>query len=299
MIYNSILDLVGNTPLVRLNKVEKDINTSCQLYAKLEKNNPAGSAKDRAVKQMLIDFQQKGLLKEGSVIVEPTSGNTGIALSALANYYGYKVTIVMPSSMSEQRRALMKAYNAELVLVDGNMTMAINKAKEIVSNTPGALMLGQFTNLSNVKAHFLTTGPEIYKDVPDVDYILAGVGTGGTISGIGEYFKSVKAQARIIGLEPASSPFLTKGIAGKHKIQGIGAGMKPDNFVSEYVDEVRTVGDDEAIETAKYIVRKEGYLVGISSGAALAGAIDLIREKKLENKKLAVVFPDTGERYSW
>jgi cysteine synthase A len=177
--------------------------------------------------------------------------------------------------------------------------MAINKAKEIVSNTPGALMLGQFTNLSNVKAHFLTTGPEIYKDVPDVDYILAGVGTGGTISGIGEYFKSVKAQARIIGLEPASSPFLTKGIAGKHKIQGIGAGMKPDNFVSEYVDEVRTVGDDEAIETAKYIVRKEGYLVGISSGAALAGAIDLIREKKLENKKLAVVFPDTGERYSW
>ncbi|MCI2069067.1 MAG: cysteine synthase family protein [Bacilli bacterium] len=299
MIYNSILELIGNTPLVRLQKIEKSLNTNCQIYGKLEKQNPAGSAKDRAVFQILKDMQAQGLLHEGSTIVEPTSGNTGIALACLACYFSYHAIIVMPSSMSEQRKALMKDYQAELVLVDGNMTAAINKAKEIVASIKGAVMLFQFSNPSNPKAHFLTTGEEIIADLPDVDYVLAGIGTGGTISGIGEALKKKGMKTKIIGLEPSSSPFITKGIAGKHKIQGIGAGFIPDNFLKEYVDEVQTVDDDQAIQTAKDLVKEEGLFVGISSGASLAGAINLIKERKLEKKKIVVIFPDSGERYSW
>jgi cysteine synthase A len=299
MIYNSITELIGNTPLMRLLRIEDDLKLPCEIYGKLEKQNPAGSAKDRAVFQMLKDLRAKGLIKEGCTIVEPTSGNTGIALAALGNYYGYKVIIVMPAMMSEQRKALMKAYGAKLVLVDGNMQMALEKAGEIVESTPGAVMLSQFDNLSNAKAHFLTTGKEIATDLPDVDYILAGIGTGGTISGIGRYFKENNLKARIIGLEPASSPFLTQGIAGKHQIQGIGAGFKPGTYQEQYVDEVQTVTDEDALNYSRLLVKKEGLLVGISSGAALAGAINLIRTQELTDKKIVVIFPDTGERYSW
>lgn len=299
MIYDSIVDLIGNTPLVRLHKIEEEIHTNNQIYAKLEKQNPAGSIKDRAVISMLLDFQKRGLLHKGTTIVEPTSGNTGIALAALGNYYGYHIVIVMPATMSEQRKQLIKAYSAELVLVDGGMPAAIAKAQEILKEVPGSLMLSQFDNPANPAAHYLYTGKEILDDLPDVDYVLAGIGTGGTISGIGHYLKEHKSHAVIVGLEPASSPFLTTGVAGKHKIQGIGAGFAPANYEKQYVDYIRTVSDDDAINTAKDIAKQEGYLVGISSGAALSGAISLIKEKKISGQKFVVIFPDTGERYSW
>jgi cysteine synthase A len=299
MIAQSILDLIGKTPLLRLKRIEESISSSCQIYAKLENRNPAGSAKDRAVKQMLLDLQAQGLLHPGSTLIEPTSGNTGIALAALGCYFSYHIVIIMPSSMSEQRRTLMKIYNAELILVDGGMSACVEKAKEMQKKIPGSLILGQFVNPSNPKAHYLTTGPEIHQDLPEADYILAGFGTGGTISGIGQYYKENKFKTKIIALEPASSPLLTQGKTGRHRIQGIGADFIPANFHREYIDEIRDVGDEEALQAARLIVRKEGILVGISSGAALAGACDLIREKKLEKQKLVVIFPDEGERYTW
>jgi len=299
MIYNSILELIGNTPLVRLSKIEQSYNIDNQLYGKLEKQNPAGSIKDRAVYQMLSDYQQKGLLKKGSTIIEPTSGNTGIALCALGNYFDYSVIIVMPKSMSIQRQQLMQAYNGQLVLVDGGMKEAVAKAEELKEKIPGSLILGQFNNPSNPKAHYLTTGREILNDVPDLDYLFAGIGTGGTISGLGKFFKENHPDTKIIGIEPFSSPLITKGHAGPHKIQGIGANFIPDNYHRKYVDQVIEVKDEDAISTAKDLVKKEGLLVGISSGAALIGAINYIKENNISDKKIVTILPDTGERYSW
>ncbi len=299
MIYNSIVDLVGNTPLVRLHMVEDAIHTDCEIYAKLEKQNPAGSIKDRVALNMLLDYKKKGLLNKDAIIIEPTSGNTGIALSAFGNYFKNKVIIIMPSSMSEQRKELMKDYNAELILVDGGMDKCVEKANEIHANTKNSLIAGQFNNPSNVEAHFLHTGPEIHKDIADLDYVFAGIGTGGTISGIGKYFKANNLKTNIIGIEPASSPLITEGHAGKHKIQGIGANFVPDNYKAEYVDKVITVKDDDAIYWAKAITKLEGLLVGISSGASLCGAVQSIENNKLHHKKIVVIFPDTGERYSW
>ena len=299
MIYNSIVDLVGNTPLIRLHKIEKAINTDCEIYAKLEKQNPAGSIKDRVALNMVLDYQKRGIIDKDTTIIEPTSGNTGIALSCLGNYYGYKIIIVMPSTMSEQRKMLMKAYNAELVLVDGGMEACVEKAKEIHSTISNSIIAGQFINPANVDAHFKNTGPEIYKDLADVDSIFAGIGTGGTISGIGKFFKTKGLPTKIFGIEPASSPLLTEGKTGKHKIQGIGADFIPDNYKKEYIDQVITVKDDDAIYWAMAITKTEGLLVGISSGASLSGAISIIRNMKLHNKKIVVIFPDTGERYSW
>ncbi len=299
MIYNSIIDLIGNTPLMRLHKIENHFNINSQLYGKLEKQNPAGSIKDRAAYQMIKDYQEKGLLHKGSVIIEPTSGNTGIALCALGCYFDYKVIIVMPKSMSVQRQQLMKAYHGELVLVDGGMEQAVEKARDIQKTIPGSLIAGQFDNPSNPKAHYLYTGKEILDDVPDLDYLFAGIGTGGTISGLGRFFKENHPSTKIIGIEPFSSPLITKGEVGPHKIQGIGANFIPKNFIHKYVDEVITVKDQEAIDTAVLLTKEEGLFVGISSGAALKGAINYLADNKLKDKKVAVIFPDTGERYSW
>lgn len=299
MIYNSIIDLVGNTPLVRLHKVEEAINTDCEIYGKLEKNNPAGSIKDRVALNMLLDYQKRGLLNKNTVIIEPTSGNTGIALSAFGNYFKNKVIIIMPSTMSEQRKELMKDYNAELILVDGGMDNCVEKANEIHATIKDSIIAGQFQNPANVEAHYLHTGPELHKDINNLDYVFAGIGTGGTISGIGKYFKVNKLPTNIIGIEPASSPLITEGHAGKHKIQGIGANFIPENYKAEFVDKVITVKDDDAIYWAKAITKLEGLLVGISSGASLCGAVSTIEKEKLHHKKIVVIFPDTGERYSW
>ncbi|MDR0934770.1 MAG: cysteine synthase A [Erysipelotrichaceae bacterium] len=299
MVYKNIVELIGNTPLVKLDKIKKAHNLNFDLYGKLEKQNPAGSIKDRPVLEIFKDYQKAGVLKKGSTIIEPTSGNTGIALSALANYFDYKVIIVMPSSMSIERRNLIKAYNAELVLVDGGMADAVNKAEELKKSIPGSIIFGQFTNLSNPKSHYLHTAIEIHEDLKKADVIIAGIGTGGTISGIGRYYKENNLPIEIIGVEPTNSPLISKGYSGKHKIQGIGANFIPETLNLNYVDKIITVEDEVAIETAKDIVRKEGLLVGISSGAALAAAISLSKDKKYENKNIVVILPDTGERYQW
>ncbi len=293
MMINDITELIGKTPLVRLNKINPNI------YAKLEKGNPAGSIKDRAVLGIIKDYQSKGLIHEGSTLIEPTSGNTGIALACLSNYFGYRCIIVMPESMSVQRRELIKAYGAELVLVKGGMSECEAKAKELLKEIPGSLIFGQFDNPANKLAHYLTTGPEILEDLPDVDVIVAGFGTGGTISGIGRYFKEHKPGVEIIGVEPESSPLVSKGIAGPHKIQGIGANFVPNNLDLSYIDRIETVNDEDAINMARTIVKKEGYLVGISSGAALSKALEISNREEYEGKKIVVIFPDTGERYSW
>lgn len=299
MIYKNITELIGNTPLVRLDKIKSAYGLNVELYGKLEKNNPAGSVKDRPVLQILLDYQKAGVIKKGSTIIEPTSGNTGIALAALSNYFDYKVIIVMPSSMSIERRNLIKAYNAELVLVEGGMKQAVEKAEELKESIEGSIIFGQFVNISNPKAHYIHTAEEIYEDLKDVDVIVAGIGTGGTVSGVGRFFKEKKLKTEIIGVEPASSPLINAGIAGKHKIQGIGANFIPDVLNLEYVDRVVTVSDEDAIECAKEIVKQEGLLVGISSGAALKAAIEIAKDKKYENKKIVVILPDTGERYQW
>ena len=300
MIKDSILDLVGNTPLVRLHKIEEHFNLSVEIYAKLEKNNPVGSIKDRPVLEMLKGYQEKGLIKEGSTIIEATSGNTGIALAALGNYFNYHIIIVMPSSMSEQRKALIRAYGAELVLVEqGGMKGANEKALELQKEIHGSIIFGQFDNLDNPKAHYLHTAGEIEEDIPDLDYLFAGFGTGGTISGIARYFKEKEKATKFIGVEPASSPLLSENKAGPHKIQGIGANFIPNTLDAKLIDEVVTCKDDDAINMAKLICKKEGLLVGISSGAALASAINYINKNNLKNKKVVVIFPDTGERYSW
>ena len=302
MLYNNTLELVGNTPIVRLGKIEKkfNLNEKIKLFGKVEKNNPIGSVKDRPVKQMLLDLFESGKLKEGSTIIEPTSGNTGIAMAAIGSYLKLNVIIVMPSSMSQERRKLIKDYGAKLELVDGGMSVAVERANQLNNEIKDSVIPGQFINQSNVKAHYNYTAPEIFNDIPDVDYIVAGIGTGGTATGIGKYIVDNKKQTKVIGVEPESSPLLTKGKASPHKIQGIGANFIPDILDQKVISEIIDVSDDNAINTARDICLTEGLLVGISSGASVYGAVEL--SKKIEvNKEIKIVsiLPDTGERYTW
>ena len=302
MIYNNVLELVGNTPIVRLEKIEKkfNLNEKIKLFGKVEKNNPVGSVKDRPVKQMLLDLIESGKLKEGSTIIEPTSGNTGIAMAAIGSYLKLNVIIVMPSSMSQERRKLIKDYGAKLELVDGGMSVAVERANQLNKEIKDSVIPGQFVNQSNVKAHYNYTAPEIFKDIPDIDYIVAGIGTGGTATGIGKYILDNNKQAKVVGVEPESSPLLTKGKASPHKIQGIGANFIPEILDQKVISEIIDVSDDNAINTARDICLTEGLLVGISSGASVYGAIEL--SKKIEvNKdiKILSILPDTGERYTW
>lgn len=302
MIYDNVLELVGNTPILRLEKIEKkfNLNERIKLFGKVEKNNPIGSVKDRPVKQMLLDLIESGKLKEGSTIIEPTSGNTGIAMAAIGSYLKLNVIIVMPSSMSQERRKLIKDYGAKLELVDGGMNIAVERANQLNKEIKDSVIPGQFVNQSNVKAHYNYTAPEIFKDIPDIDYIVAGIGTGGTATGIGKYILDNNKQAKVVGVEPESSPLLTKGKASPHKIQGIGANFIPEILDQKVISEIIDVSDDNAINTAKDICLTEGLLVGISSGASVYGAIEL--SKKIEvNKEIKIlsILPDTGERYTW
>lgn len=302
MLYNNTFELVGNTPIVRLGKIEKkfNLNEKIKLFGKVEKNNPIGSVKDRPVKQMLLDLFESGKLKEGSTIIEPTSGNTGIAMAAIGSYLNLNVIIVMPSSMSQERRKLIKDYGAKLELVDGGMSVAVERANQLNNEIKDSVIPGQFINQSNVKAHYNYTAPEIFNDIPDVDYIVAGIGTGGTATGIGKYIVDNKKQTKVVGVEPESSPLLTKGKASPHKIQGIGANFIPEILDQKVISEIIDVSDDNAINTARDICLTEGLLVGISSGASVYGAVEL--SKKIEvNKEIKIVsiLPDTGERYTW
>ncbi len=299
-IYTSADLLIGKTPLLELSNIEKTYNLKAKVIAKLEFFNPAGSVKDRAAKTMIDDAQKAGLLKKDSVIIEPTSGNTGIGLASVAAARGYKTIIVMPDSMSQERRTLMKAYGAELVLTDGSLGMkgAIEKAYNLAKTIPDSFIPDQFANPSNAKAHKLTTGPEIFEDTDgQVDIFVAGVGTGGTITGVGEYLKLKKPDVKIVAVEPSGSPFLSKGIAGTHGLQGIGAGFVPDVLNTEIYDEIITVDEKQAFETARLIGKKEGVLVGISSGAAAYAAIELAKLDENKGKTIVVLLPDTGDRY--
>lgn len=299
-IYNSADALIGNTPLLRLANVEKHLGLQARILAKLEYLNPAGSVKDRAAKAMLDAAERDGILTKDSVIIEPTSGNTGIGLCSVAAARGYRAIIVMPDSMSEERRRIMRAYGAELVLTDGALGMkgAIEKADELAKSLPNAFILGQFVNPENARAHFETTGPEIWRDTDgDVDIFVAGVGTGGTITGTGEYLKTKKPDVEIVAVEPAGSPFLSEGKAGAHKLQGIGAGFIPEVLNTDIYDRIITCPDSGAYELARLVGKKEGVLVGISSGAALWAAVELAKEPHNYGKTLVVLLPDTGDRY--
>lgn len=299
-IYTSADQLVGKTPLLELTHIEKKYDLQAKIYAKLEYFNPAGSVKDRIAKAMIEDAEAKGLLKKGSVIIEPTSGNTGIGLAAIAAAKGYRIIIVMPETMSVERRQLMKAYGAELVLTDGTKGMkgAIAKAEELAKEIPDSFVPGQFVNPANPMAHMETTGPEIYNDTDGkVDVLVATVGTGGTITGIGEYLKSKIADVKVVAVEPKSSAVLSTGIAGSHKIQGIGAGFVPEVLNTNIYDEIITVADDDAFATAKSVGKLEGVLVGISSGAATWAAIELARRPQNAGKNIVVILPDAGDRY--
>ncbi len=299
-IYTSADQLIGKTPLLELTHIEKELNLQAKVLAKLEYFNPAGSVKDRIAKKMIDDAEAAGKLKPGSVIIEPTSGNTGIGLASVAAARGYRIIIVMPESMSVERRQLMKAYGAELVLTEAakGMKGAIAKADELAAQTPNSFVPGQFVNPSNPKAHFETTGPEIYADTDgDVDYFVAGVGTGGTITGVGQYLKTRKPSVKVVAVEPESSPVLSKGVSGAHKIQGIGAGFVPDVLDTKVYDEIIPVSNDDAFETGKLVGRKEGVLVGISSGAALHAAVELAKRPENAGKTIVVLLPDTGDRY--
>ena len=299
-VYTSADQLVGGTPLLELTNLEKELGLKARILAKLEYLNPAGSVKDRVAKRMIEDAEVRGDLKEGSVIIEPTSGNTGIGLAAIAAAKGYRIIIVMPETMSVERRQLMKAYGAELVLTDGSkgMTGAIEKANELAKETLGGYVPGQFVNPSNPAAHRETTGPEIYRDTDgEVDYFIAGVGTGGTVTGVGEYLKSQKPEVKVIAVEPASSPVLTTGKGGPHKIQGIGAGFVPDVLNTKVYDEVIPVSNEDAFEYGRKVGRQEGVLVGISSGAAVAAAVEVAKRPESEGKTIVVLLPDTGDRY--
>lgn len=299
-VYTSADQLVGGTPLLELTNLEKELGLKARILAKLEYLNPAGSVKDRVAKRMIEDAEARGDLKEGSVIIEPTSGNTGIGLAAIAAAKGYRIIIVMPETMSVERRQLMKAYGAELVLTDGSkgMTGAIEKANKLAKETPGGYVPGQFVNPSNPAAHRETTGPEIYRDTDgEVDYFIAGVGTGGTVTGVGEYLKSQKPEVKVIAVEPASSPVLTAGKGGPHKIQGIGAGFVPDVLNTKVYDEVIPVSNEDAFEYGRKVGRHEGVLVGISSGAAVAAAVEVAKRPESEGKTIVVLLPDTGDRY--
>ena len=299
-IYTSADQLIGRTPLLELTHIEKELGLKAKILAKLEYFNPAGSVKDRIAKAMIDDAEQKGLLKEGSVIIEPTSGNTGIGLASVAAARGYRIIIVMPDSMSVERRQLMKAYGAELVLTEGakGMKGAIARAEELAKEIPSSFLPGQFVNPANPRAHFETTGPEIYEDTDGkVDYFVAGVGTGGTITGTGEYLKSKNPAIRVVAVEPKTSAVLSTGVAGPHKIQGIGAGFVPQVLDTKVYDEIIPVENDDAFTTGRLVGRKEGVLVGISSGAALWAAIELAKRPDSEGKTIVVLMPDTGDRY--
>ncbi len=299
-IYTSADQLIGHTPLLELSNIEKEFGLKAKIYAKLEYFNPAGSVKDRVAKAMLDDAEKNGKLKAGSTIIEPTSGNTGIGLCSVAAARGYKVIIVMPETMSVERRQIMKAYGAELVLTEGakGMKGAIDKAEKLSKEIPNSFIPGQFVNPANPQAHLETTGPEIFEDTDgDVDYFVAGVGTGGTITGVGKFLKSKKADIKVVAVEPATSPVLSKGTAGPHKIQGIGAGFVPDVLDTKVYDEVIAVENDDAFATGKLVGKKEGVLVGISSGAALWAAVEVAKRPGNEGKKIVVLLPDTGDRY--
>ena len=299
-IYTSADQLIGKTPLLELTHIEKKYGLKAKILAKLEYFNPAGSVKDRVAKAMIDDAEAKGLLKEGSVIIEPTSGNTGIGLASVAAARGYRIIIVMPDTMSVERRQLMKAYGAELVLSEGakGMKGAIVKADELAKEIPNSFIPGQFVNPANPKAHFETTGPEIYEDTDgEVDIFIAGVGTGGTITGVGQYLKSKKPEVKVVAVEPRSSAVLSTGVAGAHKIQGIGAGFVPDVLDTKIYDEIIPVENDDAFAAGREIGRSEGVLVGISSGAAVWAAVELARRPENEGKTIVVLLPDTGDRY--
>lgn len=299
-IYNSLEELIGNTPLLRLNNIEKELSLKAEVLAKLECFNPAGSVKDRAALKMLDDAEEKGILKKGATVIEPTSGNTGIGLAMVSALRGYRTIIVMPDNMSIERRQVMAAYGAELVLTPaaGGMSAAIKKAEELAHEIDGAFIPGQFDNPSNAAAHFDTTGPEIYTDTDGkVDIFVAGVGTGGTITGIGEYLKSKKTDIKIVGVEPEGSPVLSGGKAGAHKLQGIGAGFVPKVLNEDIIDEIIAIGDDDAYDFARKLCLTEGILVGISSGAAALAAVTLASLPENEGKRIVVLLPDTGMRY--
>ena len=299
-IYTSADQLIGKTPLLELTHIEKNEGLEAKVLGKLEYFNPAGSVKDRIAKAMIDDAEQKGLLKPGSVIIEPTSGNTGIGLASVAAARGYRIIIVMPETMSVERRQLMKAYGAELVLTEGakGMKGAIAKAQELAAQTPDSFIPGQFTNPANPSAHRATTGPEIWNDTDGtVDIFVAGVGTGGTLTGVGEYLKSQNPNVKVVAVEPAGSPVLSKGVAGAHKIQGIGAGFVPDTLNTKIYDEIITVENEDAFATGRELARKEGLLVGISSGAAVWAAAQLAKRPENQGKRIVVLLPDTGDRY--
>ena len=299
-IYTSADQLIGHTPLMELTHIEKNENLSAKILAKLEYFNPAGSVKDRIAKAMIDDAEAKGLLKPGSVIIEPTSGNTGIGLASVAAARGYRIIIVMPETMSVERRQLMKAYGAELVLTEGakGMKGAIAKADELAKEIPNSFVPGQFVNAANPKAHFETTGPEIYEDTDGkVDIFVAGVGTGGTITGVGRYLKSKLPGVKVVAVEPATSAVLSTGVAGAHKIQGIGAGFVPEVLDTKIYDEIIPVSNEDAFATGRLIGRSEGVLVGISSGAAVWAALQLAKRPENAGKNIVVLLPDTGDRY--
>ncbi len=300
MIYDNILQTIGKTPLVELYKLEKELNLKARLIAKVECFNPGGSVKDRIAKAMIEEVEKQGLINKDTVIIEPTSGNTGIGLCMVAASKGLKIIITMPETMSIERRNLMKAYGAELVLTEGakGMKGAIAKAEELAKETPNSFIPSQFTNPNNPRIHYLTTGPEIYEDSEgQVDIFVAGVGTGGTISGTGKYLKEKKPRVKVVAVEPESSPVLSKGTAGPHKIQGIGAGFVPDTLNTKIYDEIITVSNEKAFEMGRKVARTQGLLVGISSGAALSAAIELASKEENKGKMVVVLLPDTGERY--
>ena len=300
MIYHSITDLVGRTPLLELSTFAETVGGGTKIIAKLEYFNPAGSVKDRVALEMIEQYEKEGILTPDSTVIEPTSGNTGIGLAAICAARGYKAIIVMPDSMSLERRMLMRAFGAELVLTDGALGMngAIERAEELVKTIPDAIIAGQFTNKSNPQAHYKTTGPEIWNDTNGkIDILVATAGTGGTVSGTGKFLKEMNPDVKVIAVEPASSPFLSEGRSGAHKIQGIGAGFLPDTLDLSVVDEVVTVTDEEAMEMTRNIAKAEGILVGISSGAALSAAVKIGKRPENKGKQIVVILPDTGERY--
>ena len=299
-VYTNVLNLIGNTPLVEVENIEKELGLKARVLVKLEYLNPTGSVKDRVAKAMIEDAEEKGMLKEGSVIIEPTSGNTGIGLASIAAVKGYRMILTMPDTMSVERRNILKAYGAEIVLTEGakGMKGAIEKAEALADETPGSFIPGQFSNPANAAMHKRTTGPEIWEDTDgEVDIFIAGVGTGGTLTGIGEYLKSKKSGVQIVALEPADSPVLSKGRGGAHKIQGIGAGFVPEILNTAIYDEIYQAEAAEAFAAAKLLAKKEGILVGISSGAALSGAIELAKRPENQGKTIVALLPDSGDRY--
>lgn len=299
-IYKSVTELIGKTPIIELKKIEEKNNLKAKVLTKLEYFNPAGSAKDRVAKAMIEDAEEKGLLKEGSTIIEPTSGNTGIGIASVATSKGYKTILTMPETMSVERRNLLKAYGANIVLTDGakGMSGAIEKANELKEEIENSVILGQFVNPANPKVHYETTGPEIFEDTDgNVDIFVAGVGTGGTLSGVGKYLKEKNKDVKIVAVEPKTSPVLSEGHGGPHKIQGIGAGFVPDTLDTKIYDEIITVKNEDAFSTANSIAKSEGILVGISSGAALWAAVELAKRPENEGKTIVALLPDTGERY--